>query len=83
MSYSSMKLPELKAELKKRGLPTTGKKEELIKRLKEAPADDWKKDEVKDVEEEVKSKKGKRKLEEQSESNSNKREKLAEVGCGM
>jgi len=32
--YSSMKLPELKAELKKRGLKTSGKKAELIKRLK-------------------------------------------------
>jgi len=32
--YSSMKLPELKSELKKRGLKTSGKKAELIKRLK-------------------------------------------------
>jgi len=32
--YSSMKLPELKAELKKKGLKTSGKKAELIKRLK-------------------------------------------------
>ena len=31
--YSSMKLPELKAELKKRGLPTSGNKADLIKRL--------------------------------------------------
>jgi len=36
MSYSSMKVPELRAELKQRGLPTTGKKEELVKRLLEA-----------------------------------------------
>jgi len=32
--YGSMKLPELKAELKKKGLPTSGNKAELIKRLK-------------------------------------------------
>ena len=31
--YSSMKLPELKAELKKKGLPTSGNKAALIKRL--------------------------------------------------
>ena len=31
--YSSMKLPELKAELKKKGLATSGNKSELIKRL--------------------------------------------------
>ena len=31
--YSSMKLPELKAALKKKGLPTSGNKSELIKRL--------------------------------------------------
>ena len=31
--YSSMKLPELKAELKKKGLPTSGNKAELIKKL--------------------------------------------------
>ena len=31
--YSSMKLPELKAELKKKGLPTSGNKADLIKRL--------------------------------------------------
>ena len=31
--YSSMKLPELKAELKKKGLATSGNKAELIKRL--------------------------------------------------
>ena len=32
--YSSMKIAELKAELKKKGLKTSGKKAELIKRLK-------------------------------------------------
>ena len=31
--YSSMKLPDLKAELKKKGLPTSGNKADLIKRL--------------------------------------------------
>ena len=31
--YSSMKLAELKAELKKKGLATSGNKAELIKRL--------------------------------------------------
>ena len=31
--YSAMKLPELKAELKKKGLPTSGNKADLIKRL--------------------------------------------------
>lgn len=35
MSYSSMKLPELKEELKKRGLLVSGKKDDLVKRLKE------------------------------------------------
>ena len=32
--YSSMKLPELRAALKKKGLPTSGNKAALIKRLK-------------------------------------------------
>jgi outer membrane biosynthesis protein TonB len=32
--YSSMKLPELRAALKKKGLPTSGNKTALIKRLK-------------------------------------------------
>ena len=31
--YRSMKLPDLKAELKKKGLPTSGNKADLIKRL--------------------------------------------------
>ena len=33
IDYKSMKLPELKAELKKKGLPTSGNKAVLIKRL--------------------------------------------------
>lgn len=33
VDYTKMKLPELKAALKKKGLPTSGKKAELIKRL--------------------------------------------------
>jgi len=33
IDYSSMKLPELKAQLKKKGLPTSGNKADLIKRL--------------------------------------------------
>ena len=32
-NYSSMKLPELRAALKKKGLPTSGNKAALIKRL--------------------------------------------------
>jgi len=32
-NYKTMKLPELKAELKKKGLPISGKKADLIKRL--------------------------------------------------
>jgi uracil-DNA glycosylase len=89
-----MKLPELKAELKKRGLPTTGKKEELIKRLlatpaeasnaKEANASDKDNEEVNEEEEPKKVAKGKRKLEDETSTNkeegsSAKREKLANV----
>ena len=33
VDYKSMKIAELKAELKKKGLKTSGKKAELIKRL--------------------------------------------------
>eukprot|EP00026_Physarum_polycephalum_P010787 Phypoly_transcript_10967.p1 GENE.Phypoly_transcript_10967~~Phypoly_transcript_10967.p1 ORF type:complete len:314 (+),score=84.58 Phypoly_transcript_10967:73-1014(+) len=88
MSYSSMKLPELKAELKKRGLPTSGKKEELVKRLMDAPNEDGDEKKI-DAEAEtkdatLKEKKGKRKLddEEGTEEKSSKKEKLADVGSG-
>jgi hypothetical protein len=36
MAWSALKVVDLRAELKKRGLPTTGKKAELISRLEES-----------------------------------------------
>jgi len=39
-NYEKMKVSELKAELSKRSLPVSGKKDELIKRLREAKGDD-------------------------------------------
>ena len=33
VDYKKLKVPELKAELSERGLSTTGKKDELVKRL--------------------------------------------------